>query len=1001
MPVTISQQFSTFFTDFVDLPSAESLAHRLALLPRSSELLSLLIELRDSSRKNTIAVVNVLPDLLEVLTPTDLIMWLDVAVAFSERSGATLLKYCQASVALLRDLSSHAHGPALRLTRELIEQDAAFALEVLRQSSQVINASGVGMLATWAQIGADLAKCDYVLGIEYVRRSSMALEMMSLEDLKIWAGVSLRLVTPNSLGKPDYMTALTYLRTSLMLIGDVQSRDVRHRVIRLTAALADRDPAWAIQFLGEAPGRIHAIHSPEWQQRVLAAAMLVGQKDAEAAVGYLRQAPEIIILTGGYDLPSQPLSEERFQTWLTGGLEALDYSTQAGRAYFSAETRSALQAIESATSGVAVREIVRVLKFFAEGLSGRRITIQADENSDRAFAHSSKRCPGEYVIHLPARLRRYPTREENLRLYRIMTAHEAGHVEYGTYDLDVRRLDDIAAQACLRYGRPPRPQLQGLDDLFQCYPYPALIRDLWLLAEDARIETSLKAEYPGLRRDLDAAAREEVSRRSLAHGLSAKEMAVELLVQLSGGVPEQVRIPFALEEVVTRAWALLQTVAQPHASAEAVVRAAHRAYVLIDELTAASERQESDAISQDTGSSSSPAGEAQGGDYHPVSNFEFRGAVTAEQLGLDEGLEPMPQGGTFEPALKSDTTAGQDDDRSPVRSVSDETAVFIGRRESSAPDPLQYSSGGPNEPVHGERNQDTFLYDEWDATIRDYRNGWCYVQERIGAEGTEEFVDQTRRAYGGAIRLLRRYFEAMRSPALRRMRRRLDGEEVDMEAAIEREIERHAETSPAECVYIRRDRRDRDVATAFLMDLSGSTGRPIGDEAARIIDIEKEALVLMAEALEAVGDQYALYGYSGQSRRDVQVVKIKDFDERYVSVVWRRLDAVQPLIQNRDGAAIRHVVRRLSARTARVKLLVLLSDGRPLDDLYHDDYALEDTKAALREAKAQGVHVFCVTVDRGGSQYLARMYGDVAYVVIDRAQALPERLPRIYRVLTT
>jgi len=165
--------------------------------------------------------------------------------------------------------------------------------------------------------------------------------------------------------------------------------------------------------------------------------------------------------------------------------------------------------------------------------------------------------------------------------------------------------------------------------------------------------------------------------------------------------------------------------------------------------------------------------------------------------------------------------------------------------------------------------------------------------------------------------------------------------------------------------------------------------------------VEKQGLVLLCEALEAIGDQYAVYGYSGQSRRDVQILILKDFDERYGPQVWRRIDAIRPMVQNRDGAAIRHALRRLSARAARVKLMILLSDGRPLDDAYQDEYALEDTRAALREAKAQGVHPFCITVDAEAPGYLTRMYGDVCYLIIDRVQSLPERLPRIYRTLTT
>ncbi|MEK6695020.1 MAG: VWA domain-containing protein, partial [Nitrospirota bacterium] len=295
----------------------------------------------------------------------------------------------------------------------------------------------------------------------------------------------------------------------------------------------------------------------------------------------------------------------------------------------------------------------------------------------------------------------------------------------------------------------------------------------------------------------------------------------------------------------------------------------------------------------------------------------------------------------------------------------------------------------------------TFLYDEWDGRIQDYRTHWCRVVEQTASEGTDGFLERTRSRYGGVISLIRRYFEGIRPPALRRVRRQADGEEVDIEAAVESLVDRKARAGPSEFVYIRRDRKERDVAAVFLVDLSGSTGQQIGPGGARIIDIEKEGLVLLCEALEAIGDQYAVYGYSGQSRNDVQIFVLKDFDERYGPQVWRRIDAVRPLVQNRDGAAIRHALHRLSERAARVKLMVMLSDGRPLDDAYQEEYALEDTKAALREAKAMGVHPFCITVDREARGYLERMYGDVCYLIIDRVESLPERLPRIYKTLTT
>src|SRR2546427_6181286 len=403
------------------------------------------------------------------------------------------------------------------------------------------------------------------------------------------------------------------------------------------------------------------------------------------------------------------------------------------------------------------------------------------------------------------------------------------------------------------------------------------------------------------------------------------------------------------------------------------------------------------------------AGEEQGGAYRPVETFAHRGVMDAARVRepergvggqADEPSEPALEGSRGEPSL----SGGSRSQQGPfvLRDAASVPSPVKGRPSASLADDARViteeEAGTASPALPGLR---AFLYDEWDGRIQDYRTRWCRVVEQTAPEGTEEFIGLVRSRYGGVVSLIRRYFEGIRPPALRRMRRQADGEEVDIEAAVEALVERKAHISASEFVYIRRDRRDRDVAAAVLVDLSGSTGQQIGPGGARIIDVEKEGMVLLCEALEAIGDQYAVYGYSGQSRHDVQVLVLKDFDERYGPQIWRRIDAVRPLVQNRDGAAIRHALRRFLARAAQGKLLGVLSDGRPLDDAYQDEYALEDTKAALREAKALGVHPFCITVDREARGYLARLYGEVCYLIIDRAESLPERLPRIYKALTT
>ena len=1012
---SIVNKLTALLADDLDQTVAATLADRLAEVRHAAAALELLTELREGSRKVASAAVEALPEVAALLPGEAVVTWIDLAVSLNEQSGAASIKFCKESPGLVRAMGAATAGSALALALELAEQDANVALEGFRQAAGVAAAAGVETLQLWAQIGADLAKLDYVLGIEYLRRGPEILKVLAIEDLKAWASVSVKLVTPNSLGKPDYMAALAFFRTSPALLGDLAMPAVRRRVLALVGALANHSPEQAVEFLTEAPGWLRRIRDPQWQERVLQYGTLIAERDAAAALAYLRRAPEVIDLADP-DAPAPspamvgargaplagppPAMMDRFDKWYRGGMEVLAYNPDAARAYFAVETRKALEAIEEAASGVALRSVARVLKLFAEGLSGHPVTIRPLDESKGDGS----------TIALPARMRRYPSKEDNLRMYKVLTAHEAGHLEYGTYDLRLSRLADLAAQAGLRYGRTSASPPTSLEGFFQLYPHPLLIRDLWMMAEDARIEACLKAEYPGLRRDMDAVAREEVARRSLTHGMSVRELIVELLLEMSATDPDEVRVPDALADVVERAWALLRVVATTQATAEDVVRAVHRAYVLIEELTAKELPTPPDGGPEDPNRPLQPrAGEEQGGAYRPVTTFTHRGVMDAARVRepeqgvggqADEPSAPALESSRGEPSL----SGGSRSQQGPrvLRDAASVPSPVEGRPSASLADDARVipeeEAGAASPALPGMR---AFLYDEWDGRILDYRTRWCRVVEQTAPEGTEEFIGLVRSRYGGVVSLIRRYFEGIRPPGLRRMRRQADGEEVDIEAAVEALVERKAHISASEFVYIRRDRHNRDVAAAFLVDLSGSTGQQIGPGGARIIDVEKEGLVLLCEALEAIGDQYAVYGYSGQSRHDVQVLVLKDFDERYGPSVWRRIDAVRPLAQNRDGAAIRHALRRLSERAAKVKLLVMLSDGRPLDDAYQEEYALEDTKAALREAKALGVHPFCITVDREARGYLERMYGDVCYLIIDRVESLPERLPRIYKALTT
>jgi Mg-chelatase subunit ChlD len=679
-------------------------------------------------------------------------------------------------------------------------------------------------------------------------------------------------------------------------------------------------------------------------------------------------------------------------------MDVLAYSPEGARAYFAVASQKALSSVEQALSGVPLRQVARKIKLFVQGLCGTDVSITALPGSLAAATPRATVSPDGRTMALPAVLRRYPTAEENERLYLVMAAHEAGHVEFGTYRLTVESVGDVIDAVRRRYGGSPEVMPETLAALFQLYPHPLLVRDLWTVLEDARIEFLLQAEYPGLRRDLAQLAADSISPRDPAHGLTVKELLVDCLLRLSTGESADSAVPHAVTEEVSVLWAMCQPLFHPAATAEQAVRLTHALYVTMEELLVprgdmiGADRTEEEPVEAGSGQSAS---ESMSDMYRPVTNWEYRGAMNPDLITTQQGL--TEQDGKR--AAAQDPLAGQSTGRGHQKS--EDSGSFAGGRSlpSVVEELLSIEVEPPPMPestVHDER---TVRYPEWDHTIQDYRMNWCQVVERPAETGSDDSIGETLAAHRSALQSLRRFFEGLRPPAFRRVAGQADGEELDIDAAVQRAAECRAGLEGSERVYIRREKRERNVAVAFLVDVSGSTSRQL-EGGRRVIDVEKESLALLCEALAAVGDQYGLFAYSGQGRSSVDFLTIKDFDDRLGAATAHRLGGLGPRRQNRDGAAIRHASAKLMAREAKTRILILLSDGRPLDDGYKDDYALEDTRKALREARHHHIDPFCVTIDREADAYLRRMYGDVEFAVIDRTESLPTKLPTIYRRLT-
>ncbi len=293
----------------------------------------------------------------------------------------------------------------------------------------------------------------------------------------------------------------------------------------------------------------------------------------------------------------------------------------------------------------------------------------------------------------------------------------------------------------------------------------------------------------------------------------------------------------------------------------------------------------------------------------------------------------------------------------------------------------------------GERLRGEFTYPEWNYRKQRYQDDHCRVLSGVHEdEGDSSALDdQTRRR----IRRVRQQFEALR-PRREWLRGQVDGNELDMDAVVRAHCDLAAMGDNSAGLYMSTRAQARDLAISILIDVSLSTDAWVEDR--HVIDIEKEALLVLAHGLASCGDDYSIQSFTSHRRHRVWVNTLKSFDEPMNEVTERRIAALKPGHYTRMGAAVRHTAAELSMRPNRHRLLLVLSDGKPNDsDYYEGRYAIEDTRRAILEARRQELKVFGVTIDRDAQSYIAQLFGRGGYAMVHKPEHLAQALPGIYR----
>lgn len=568
-------------------------------------------------------------------------------------------------------------------------------------------------------------------------------------------------------------------------------------------------------------------------------------------------------------------------------------------------------------------------------------------------------------IRLPAELEDVPRREV-LDRYRLLALEQAARVTRGT---------SAAAPA-----------------------HDLLLRDLYLLSEAAAVDSWLVRLFPRLAPQIRQARLEAARARPPIPGVSPRERDVEAqLSALLAADPSFPPGPLLLAETAhdSLRWAggrraALSELTGPYRGLAPVS--------LWGELTA--------------GPDSLPTASA-GDEDRPTPSIRSRILPRRPKLRGAAEDEDDAEPGTWmvradDLQEKAEDPAGlqrpadRDQDADPGE-LADALSELPELRLVRSPDTVHEVLVG-EDPIHRVSRSESasvaaaIAYPEWDWRAVAYRPRAAVVRELPADLGRADWVEAALMRHAAMVRGVRRDFERLR-PRRTALTRQPEGADLDVDAVVAAYADHRAGGVTEGRFYVDSRPQRRDVAIALLVDTSASTDSWVAGDR-RIIDVEKEALLIVGEALAVLGDPHAILAFSGEGPARVEIRVLKRFEEHETAAAVRlRIAGLEPGGYTRAGAAIRHATARLMGQAARHRLLLLLSDGRPNDvDQYEGRYGVEDSRVAVAEARLQGLSCFCLTVDREAPRYGTRMFGR-DFAVLSRAERLPLVLTKLLRQL--
>ena len=684
------------------------------------------------------------------------------------------------------------------------------------------------------------------------------------------------------------------------------------------------------------------------------------------------------------------LSESALNQFIDQAIRQYKKRPDLGVRFLALESRPAIDRCRDLQVAVPLPAVRSGLERYLQARTGLAVAIRplsslSQEPSTSNPGMPMVRCDGR-AIYLPDEMDLMESRTDNAVLYKLLAKLEAGAIEFGTYDLDVEKVLDTAD------GVPRSDDGESARDesdlsRFLCgFKLPILALDLFTLCEHARIARKVSQHYSGLFRRLTRAITDPdlQARTGISIGGTWFPLYRQLVLE-----EEPVADPSLKSTGQAMADRLNQVIASGGDTAETSARLTMEFYPSLAGLVETTDASTYRPLALPFGRRLEPFF------YGPFHTTYHRLATDIRNHLAQRNLHVF-RSDIRQLLVRQNGQVSAADLGQLIVNPSPSAAVDLSRLELAS----LVCCHGLGQPAKDAGGAHAFRYREWDWCMGEFLQDRVRVLERETIGSDPGFYRQTLDIFRGLVKRIRYAFELLRPEEITILRQWPEGDAFDYRALLDYALDRKAGLMPSDRLFIKRMKQTRDVATLLLVDQSRSTSTAVDGCGTTVLDVEKQAIVLLCEALQVVGDRFAIAGFSGTGPLGVDYYRIKDMDAPLDDAVKARISGMVPQRSTRMGAAIRHATALFSPVQARVKLIILLGDGFPNDLAYKGPYAVEDTRRAVMEARAAAIHVKAITVNAVDNGHLDRLYGSTHHTRIGNIRDLPDRLVRVYSRLT-